>query len=246
MSSTNSASLRPAWHKGSSGGRGFQPPPTVSERGDKSRSGSWGSQERGNSSNKFAVLDDEDGPLPGNGKGDEKPTGNSRSEAFRSSFGRGSSTGAKPSGRSLADLAARVPDGGPTSRRHSSYDTRGAGPGRFSNLRSTSDAGTGAPGGSIDSYKPDPKVIRYTREKLLSMRAVPTNAQTEMPAELKMLEGAAVISNAPQDPGKVALFTPSQLWGDVSLIYLSNNFNFYCMYSLLGYIRRRRNLGGIP
>lgn len=192
MSTSSSSSLRPAWHKGASGGRGFQPPPTVSERGDKARSGSWGSQER-SSSNKFAVLDDEDGPtpdLPGNG---DRPSANSRSEAFRSSFGRSSSTGTRPPGRSLADLAARVPEPpGPAAKRHTSLDPRTASTGRF---RSTSEGGNG-----IDSYKPDPKAIRYTREKLLSIRPVPRDET--LPELLKDQEGAPVLASAPQDPGK--------------------------------------------
>ncbi len=189
--SASSSSLRPAWHKGTSGGRGFQPPPTVSERGDKARSGSWGSPER-NNSNKFAALDDEEEISSSNGKSDDKP--NSRSEAFRSSFTRSSSTGNKPPGRSLADLAARVPEppGGTVGRR--SFDVRStSGQGRFTNVRSTSE------GPTVDNLKPDPKVIRYTREKLLSMRPVPH--EEELPDLLQEVEGLAILSKTPQDPG---------------------------------------------
>jgi hypothetical protein len=208
MSASGSSSLRPAWSKGTSGGRGFQPPPTVSEqqRGDKARSGSmgsWGSQER-NSANKFAVLDDDDGPAPGapggDGMSEDKPAGNSRSEAFRSSFGRASSTGNKPSGRSLADLAARVPEPPPgVGRRTGSFGAgaaTGAGAGAGGRFPRSSDHGNGTDGG----YKPDPKVIRFTREKLLSMRQVPKD--TGLPELLQELEGLAIVSTAPQDPGK--------------------------------------------
>ena len=200
--SANSSSLRPGWYKGAGGGggRGFQPPPTVtSERGDKSRSSSWGSQER-KDSNKFSALqDEEDAGVVGSGKGDDKPSGNSRSEAFRTSFSRSASTGEKRAGgRSLADLAARVPDSAATGRRHSSnYDGAGRGGGsRFSSLR------TGESSGSIDSYKPDPKVIRYTREKLLSMRPSPRGPDPGPPTEMTHLDGAVVVSQTCQDPGK--------------------------------------------
>lgn len=179
--------MRPGWSKGTSGGRGFQPPPTVTDRGEKGRSGSWGSQERG-SSNKFAALDDDDdGFIPVAGiKSDEKPAGTSRSEAFRSSFGRQSSTGSKPSGRSLADLAARVPEppGTAVARRSA---------GRFSGYRSTGE------GNGVDA-KVDTKVIRYTREKLLSMRVVPKDNQ--IPDLLNDMIGSPIISDTPHDPGK--------------------------------------------
>ena len=205
MSSTNSSSLRPAWYKGGSqGGRGFQPPPTVtsSDRGDKSRSSSGGSQER-RDSNKFSALqDDDDGPPIS--KSDDKPSGNSRSEAFRSSFNRSSSTGHKPPGRSLADLAARMPETGapPGGRRHSAGYERGApgsGSGRFTRGSSDSSGTAGAGGGSIDAYKPDPKIVRFTREKLLAMRPTPKSAP---PDSLKHMEGSVFLSKEPQDPGK--------------------------------------------
>jgi hypothetical protein len=159
----------------------------VADRGDKGRSSSWGSQERG-SSNKFAALDDDDdGFIPVVGaKSEEKPAGNSRSEAFRSSFVRQSSTGSKPSGRSLADLAARVPEppGAVVPRRSGA---------RFPGFRPTGD-GNGA------DYKVDPKVIRYTREKLLSMRVV--SKDNHIPDLLYDLIGSPVISETAQDPCK--------------------------------------------
>lgn len=206
MSANNtqgSSSLRPAWYKGTGGGggRGFQPPPTVtSERGDKGRSGSWGSQER-RDLNKFSALQDDDDVLVGQGtnaKSEEKPSGSSRSEAFRSSFSRAASTGNKQ-GRSLADLASRVPDSATPGRR--SYDTR-AGSGRFrTGDPSGPNGAAAASSSSIDNYKPDPKVIRYTREKLLSMRA-PVSGDAELPADLQALDGAVIVSKTPQDPGE--------------------------------------------
>ena len=201
--SSGSSSLRPGWYKGAGGGggRGFQPPPTVAaDRVDKARSGSWGSQER-RDHNKFSALqDDDDIVAPGNGKGgDEQPSGNSRSEAFRTSFSRSASTGERRGGgRSLADLAARVPDTAVTGRRHSAnYDGTGRATGsRFSSLRS------GESGSTIDNYKPDPKVVRYTREKLLSMRPSPRGPDPGPPSDIAHLDGAVILSQTCQDPGK--------------------------------------------
>jgi len=219
--SNNNSSLRPGWYKGSGvgGGKGFQPPPTASDRGDKGRSNSMESETEGRrDSNKFAaLLDDDDGAGDGNGNGNgvvhaaessSKPppvVSSARSEAFRSSFNRTSSTGSKigVSGRSLADLAARAPESASGGhRRHSAYDGPKGGIGgsgsssgnaRFPNLHS----GDGMPGGSIESSKADPKVVRYTREKLLALRP---RDDAGPPGELKLLEGAIVISSTTQDP----------------------------------------------
>ena len=232
---SGSSSLRPAWYKGAGGGggRGFQPPPTVtSERGEKTRSSSWGTQER-RDSNKFSALqDDEDGP-PNQGSGgkEEKPSGNSRSEAFRSSFNRSSSTGerAKPPGRSLADLAARVPDTGAGGRRHSSgFEGRGGGgTGRFSGLRPGDSSSSGLSGS--DPYKSDSKVIRYTREKLLSMRPPPKSSEEGPPADLKHMEGTVVLSKVPQDPGKFYSSWHINLF--VLHFWLIFNFTFNCQFA---------------
>lgn len=204
MSSSGSSSLRPAWYKGAGGGagKGFQPPPTVSaDRGEKVRSSSWGSQER-RDANKFSALQDDEDIPAGNGKADERTTGNARSEAFRTSFGRSSSTAAKASGRSLADLAARVPDSAPTGRRQSAnYDSRGSSSsGRFTGVRAGEQGGPGS-GGTIDAFKPDPKVIRYTREKLLSMRPPSHLGDQGLPSSLSHLDGSNIVSKAAQDPG---------------------------------------------
>jgi hypothetical protein len=242
-----SSSLRPAWYKGTGGGggRGFQPPPTVtSEREEKGRSSSWGSQER-KDSNKFSALqDDEDGPpIQGNGgKDSEKPSGNSRSEAFRSSFNnRSTAAGSgKPPGRSLADLAARVPEpAAPEGRRTSAgYQGRAsAAPARFTGVRPDEGSQPGPSETTPSTYKSDSKVIRYTREKLLSMRAPPI-AGEEPPELLKHMEGTVILSKTPQDPGKcmvnVLLLVRKQI---------ANILSFKFNISMLGYIGCRGNLG---
>lgn len=177
--------LGPTWSKGG-GGRGFQPPPPATSQ--RSRSGSAGSSgSEGNKQsnvNKFAILDDDDEVNE-----QQKPV-NSRSEALRT-FTRSSSTGAsKPTGRSLADLAALAP---PDAGRSRSTGFRAGGEesgssGRFSTLG-------GDEGGS------NQKVIRYTREKLLALRKVPGPNDPNPPEVLQHIEGTSVLSSEPQDPG---------------------------------------------
>lgn len=202
------SSLRPTWQKGGNG-RGFQPPPTASDRGDKGRSSSWGSQ-GSRDGNKFSALLDDDDDVPpvnsgGNGKSEEKPSGNARSEAFRSSFSRGTSASNRGSGRSLADLAARVPENTSSGRR----------PSRFSGLRSGDQGGSSGASGSIDSYKPDPSVVRYTREKLLSMRPPSNQGSQTLPPNLVHLEGSTILSKAPQDPVCWDTFDGEAIWESI-------------------------------
>lgn len=178
--------LGPTWSKGG-GGKGFQPPPAASVTRSRSGSaGSSGSESRPSTANKFSVLDDDDDV---NGVEQQQRPANSRSEALRS-FHRSSSGGTKPTGRSLADLAARAPPTGVTRSSSTPYRTgeEGGGGGRFSSLSSSADS--------------DAKVIRFTREKLLSMRKPPGPNDPNPPDVLKHIEGTVVLSPEPQDPGK--------------------------------------------
>jgi hypothetical protein len=87
----------------------------------------------------------------------------------------------------------------PEGRRTSGgYQGKGSGTARSTGLRP--DEGS-QPTSSETTYKSDSKVIRYTREKLLSMRAPPI-AGEEPPELLKHMEGAVILSKTPQDPGK--------------------------------------------
>ena len=183
MSGSGSSSLPrlgPTW---SQGGRGFQPPPPVPAERARTRSsstGSTGSETKPNI-NKFSVLDDDDDVVvPGNG---EKRPSNSRSEALRS-FQRTSSGGPKPTGRSLADLAARTPVP--------------------SRLGSTAEGGGRVSGGGDSSKdKSSAKVIRFTRERLLSMRPSPKPDAESPPPFLKQFEGSVILAMEAQDPGTV-------------------------------------------
>lgn len=111
---------------------------------------------------------------------DEQPPSSSNSNeggrfsslSSRGGFHRSASSGqSKP--RSLADLAAAAPP-------------------RRSTMSTTSH-GVGSEAGE--------KVIRYTREKLLSLRPRPKDGEG-LPDCLKELEGSVVVSLLAQDPGK--------------------------------------------
>jgi hypothetical protein len=231
MSSSGSSSLRPAWK----GGRGFQPPPTVTSDRDSRRGSTGGSNNDGppssskRDSNKFAALDDDDDIVASskggglnsknnNSNNHSDPKQNSRSEAFRSSFGSRAST-SKPGGRSLADLAARVPEGMPR-QSSTGYPNAGGGPSRFSGLggRQSSTGGSAAESSNENEGRPvrgevseaykaqiNAKVIKYTREKLLSIRPRPNMDIEFPPPHLKHVDAAALLAEQPQDPGKSAI-----------------------------------------
>mmetsp|Transcript_9381 Transcript_9381/g.17885 ORF Transcript_9381/g.17885 Transcript_9381/m.17885 type:complete len:1095 (+) Transcript_9381:153-3437(+) len=180
MSSANS-SLRPAW-RNSSGGKGFQPPPSVNS--GKGRSSSIGSSTEGSEKsegriyNKFSALDDDDDFEVVGG-----PPAKSRLEGLRQGLAvRSASSGTKPggSGRSLADLAATVPEKAPTS--------------------------------SSNRFARDENVIRFTREKLLSMRPQPKG---EVPEVLRELEGTVVLADKAQDPVCFDVFDADSIWATV-------------------------------
>jgi hypothetical protein len=204
MSSANS-SLRPAWHRGNQSGRGFQPPPTVAS--ERSRSQSIGSEPRdsvpSSNSNKFAALDDdEDMVTDGSNAKNEEPKENSRSEALRPGpglGGRNSSTSSSkgPSGRSLADLAARVPERPRVVPAHAPE---------------TAVTTTAAPSVDAPVIKSEAKVIRYTRERLLSLRPSPLSAP---PPHMKGIEGTVILSLEPQDPVCWDTFDAEEIWAAV-------------------------------
>lgn len=173
--------LGPTWSKG---GKGFQPPPPAVTRSRSGSAGSSGSESRPSNLNKFSVLDDDE-DVNGEQQQQERPA-NSRSEALRS-FHRSSSGGPKPTGRSLADLAARAPPASISRSSSTPFREEGGGGGRFSGL------GEGE-GSNV-------KVIRFTREKLLSMRKAPGPDDPNPPEVLKHIEGTSVLSPEPQDPG---------------------------------------------
>lgn len=179
--------LGPAWSRK---GSGFQPPPAVPDSNrSTSNEGRTRSGSGGDRKNPFSALDDDE-------HGTAAPPAAASEGRFsalssRGGFHRSSSSGQgsnKP--RSLADLAASVP---PTRRN----TTHGAG---------------GGGGGS--GYEQE-KVIRYTREKLLSLRPRPKEGE-ELPDCLKGMEGSVVVSLVAQDPGE---FFHLMFWEGGDLVF---------------------------
>lgn len=219
MSNSGSSSLRPAWK----GGRGFQPPPTVTSDGPTSRGRSSSIASR--DSNKFSALgDDDDDFISVSGKksrdrdrhsnnnnhnNNDAPKVNSRGEAFRSSYGGGGGGGRNSKGgRSLADLVSKVPEGIPRSA-STGYPTeeRAAPRGgrRYSTGDPTTDDARPQRSNEPSAYKQAvdaAKVICYTREKLLALRPRPAMDLGSPPPHLKHVEAPALFSELPQDPGK--------------------------------------------
>lgn len=130
---------------------------------------------------------------------------NSMSRASSSSYSNSSPSPYKSTGRSLADLAARTPATG-ISRSHS---------GSYSNTNSSSNISMGSssrdrPVMSI-ADDVDRKIIRFTRERLLSMRPQP-NISAGLPNVLKHLVSTAIVTKAPQDPVCFEDFDADQIW----------------------------------
>lgn len=188
--SSSSNSLRPAWNRGN---KGFQPPPQVAT--ERNRSQSIDDHEKQRDYNKFSALDDEEDVALATGEtaaSHKSSETNSRSEALRSGIaGRSSSVGGK-TGRSLTDLAARAPE------RTSS---------RFSTLRTQDSSSETKPPAVED------KVVRFTRERLLSMRPPP---RSEPRDKLKQeLEGSLILCETAQDPVCFDNFDAEEIWATV-------------------------------
>lgn len=139
---------------------------------------------------------------------------NSRSEALRTAVASNRSTSAaatttsKTPGRSLADLAAaRGPELRERSASYGSASSVKAGMGIGSN-----DNSSGAPTTSIVVC--EEKVIRYTRERLLSMRPHPGPAPP--PDIVTALEGTVILSDQPLDPVCWDTFDAEAIWAAVA------------------------------
>lgn len=171
--------LGPSWRSTTTGGRGFQPP--SAEPDDIKNS----------NRNSFSLLDmDDDAPVAQESNS-RKFT--SRSEGLRSSGAAGgafagSNRSTRTSGRSLSDLASRLPAAAP--ERSTRSGSRGA--------DDTNESGRSASFKEFD----DKNVIRFTREKLLSMRPRVDPTNSVVPEVLSSLENSLLLSASPQDPGK--------------------------------------------
>ena len=161
------------------GGKGFQPPPTVASERSKK-------DEPRRDTNAFAALDDEEEAAAVAAAMSEKGgSNNMRSEGLRGSgAATAASAASRHSGRSLAELAA----------------TANPSAGRFERLRSDSNVSEG---------KVEQKVVRYTRERLLSMRPA---ALLQPPEALSDLIGSAIVAEEGQDPVCWDTFSADEIW----------------------------------
>lgn len=227
MSTAGARSLGPGWR--SKGFQPPAPAVPVEDGRNRSGShaGSEGSQGGGSRGNPFSALDEDDDFITVGAGGKALPTAaasdaapppasprraSSRSEALRSGGGGGGGGGGRPkSGRSLADLASRLGTNEAAPRKDSrrSPDRPAAGPpggggggggglgdggGRFR------DAGRNLSSAAASDYVEDKSVVRYTREKLLSLR--PARPSNELPGLLEHMNGASVVTLEALDPGR--------------------------------------------
>jgi hypothetical protein len=127
------------------------------------------------------------------------PTGYSRSASTGERVG--GSMAMRGSGRSLRELASMM-------------NTTAAPTGRVARAVSSSSAATGSEDGVrqstslVSSLEQDKKVIRYTREKLLSMRPRPT-LDRDISRLLKDRDGSIWFSKECLDPGMYLTFSES-------------------------------------
>lgn len=169
--------LGPSWKSTSSGGKGFQPP---SAEPDNSKN---------SNRNSFSLLDmEDDSPKPSDSSPRRYAT---RSDALRSSAASGgtfatNTRSTRMQGRSLSDLASRLPV--PTERPVKSSS------------KGLDDSSESLRTSAVKDFD-DKNVIRFTREKLLSMRPR-VDSKRVAPEVLSSLEGSNLLSTEPQDPGK--------------------------------------------
>lgn len=183
--------LGPSWRSTSTGGRGFQPP--SAEPDDIKNS----------NRNSFSLLDmDDDAPAVSESNSRKV---SSRSEGLRSSGTTGgafsvSGRSTRTPGRSLSDLASRLP----------------AAPERSSKSTSRT-ADDSHESGRSSSFKEfdDKNVIRFTREKLLSMRPRVDPNNSVVPEVLNSQENSVMLSDHPQDPVCWDTFDADEIWAQV-------------------------------
>ena len=202
--------------------------------------------------NSFSVLSGEDDAAGAAGPPLNKPTSTSFGRAKSMPFGSprtsgdgggsgGSSRTLKSrSGRSLADLAAQQQSSSMT-RSHSTHASSSGGGGgssggggrRGSLASAFEDRASSRGGGSsiLAAMADEKNVIRYTREKLLSMRPRPDPSSSSRPATLEsILGGTALLSDTPLDPGKsLVLILVFHCWFEC--IDSGTSF-FFCYYKV--------------
>ena len=176
-------------------------------------------------------------------RSDNHSTAASPSRSYHRAASGGPEPKPRMGGRSLADLAARVSDRPSTAnndhhrgggdRNNHNMDHRsarsssagitrvrsGSGEGLgYGNIMARDDrdrSGSHGSSGGMEGSGSGAKVIRYTREKLLSLRG---RGDDGLPDCLKVMEGSVVVSTASQDPGEFSLY-PLHHIQNVNFIY---------------------------
>lgn len=192
--------LAPGWG-GRSGSGTFQPPPVPNPKSDGRFSSLSSSSPRNSTtgrisarnSNSFSMLDDEDPPQPPSLSNGTTTTSPAPRRVWGSSSGKG---------RTLSDLAAsKAPSTASTS------SSSGKSNSHSSQISS-----------SIVDDKP---IIRYTRERLLSMRR-PVDDESVIPSCLEHLVGLPVLVERCQEPVCFDDFDPDAIW---ALVKVSRNIS---------------------
>eukprot|EP00557_Chaetoceros_sp_GSL56_P004917 CAMPEP_0176492920 /NCGR_PEP_ID=MMETSP0200_2-20121128/9277_1 /TAXON_ID=947934 /ORGANISM="Chaetoceros sp., Strain GSL56" /LENGTH=1074 /DNA_ID=CAMNT_0017890557 /DNA_START=216 /DNA_END=3440 /DNA_ORIENTATION=- len=223
--------LGPSWRSTTQGGRGFQPP-SASTTTQETSSGKPTSDSNRNS---FSILDTDDdarsfsattttklNEASTSSSSSPKRNFSSRSEGLRSAgigggaFGnRSSSSGtassSKGGGRSLADLASRLPSSSGTAVGRTGSVNRRSGSGDDTYGMTTVGRIVSLSSSSGREYVEDKHVVRYTREKLLSMRPR-TDPSATRPERLKVLDGTPLLSTEPLDPVCWDIFDAEEIW----------------------------------
>eukprot|EP00591_Stephanopyxis_turris_P011015 CAMPEP_0195515358 /NCGR_PEP_ID=MMETSP0794_2-20130614/6448_1 /TAXON_ID=515487 /ORGANISM="Stephanopyxis turris, Strain CCMP 815" /LENGTH=1362 /DNA_ID=CAMNT_0040643761 /DNA_START=213 /DNA_END=4301 /DNA_ORIENTATION=- len=177
-------------------------------------------REGGGNSRSDALLGSSGGGRSGSGSFHRSSSGGERGWGSSAPGGGSSgSTGIKP-GRSLADLAARATQSGLSRTRSGchAYDRESSGGGepyrgRPESLQQrSSSGGYHGESGSSQPQKPLKPVIRYTRERLLSLRPNPSPPGDEIPIHLKHLAGIVILASEPQDPVSFDEFDADEIW----------------------------------
>lgn len=209
---------------GGGGGGRFQ----ALAAGKKSGSSTDGNAQPHSTANSFSLLSDDNDMDAPTAVSTTAPSTNdlvpgSPVVVRRSSAGR---TGSASKGRSLADLAAsREPNlPNPPTRGHGSNSTAppsdSAGGGTHTSNSSGNDGGGWIETAPSSQYHKN--VVRYTRERLLSMRQTPSDTSA-IPERLQHLIGAPVVTDHAQEPVCFDDFDPDEIWSNGPIPGVSKN-----------------------
>mmetsp|Transcript_1756 Transcript_1756/g.2322 ORF Transcript_1756/g.2322 Transcript_1756/m.2322 type:complete len:1071 (+) Transcript_1756:209-3421(+) len=209
--------LGPTWRSGAQG-RGFQPPPAVPAASDKPST--TNDDDKRQNRNSFSLLDDDEGTYKKKREEPQRSMGDSgrfisRSEGLRST---GTGSGgfssrvrkSAGSGRSLSELASRLPSTTPTTSSSSGRPHVGTHSHR-GGFEEPSTGNNSRMSGLRSEPTEEEKTVRFTRERLLSMRPRP-DSDIKPPSSLHPLNGSPLLSEEPLDPVCWDNFDANEIW----------------------------------